>query len=118
MTLDTLLAQITANAPECPAYKINGYLLEFLEQCKLQGTREIATIDTSGFASPRNSIQIPSDVFQVHSVYLNGREIAQDLREADIIHNDPTMGNTQVLADPYDDHIIADYGGNKIGMIT
>lgn len=118
MNIATLVAQVTANAPECPAYKINGYLLEFLEENKIQGAREILNIDTSGFASPRKSVQIPSDVFQVHAVYQNGLEIPQNLREADIIYNDSTMGNIQVLADPYDDHIIADYGGNKIGMIT
>lgn len=118
MNIATLVAQVTANAPECPAYKINGYLLEFLEENKIQGAREILNIDTGGYDPSRKEAQIPSDVFQVHAVYLNGAEVSQNLREADIVYNDSTLGNTPVLADPYDDHIIADYGGNKIGLIT
>lgn len=85
MKLETLVAQITANAPECPVYQINGFLLEFLHMVRLQGRRELLEIDTSDWASGRTSVTIPANVLTVHNVYLNGVDIPTTLKEGDVV---------------------------------
>ena len=118
MKIEHLVAQITANAPECPAYKINGYLLELLEKLRLEGSREIITLDTSTCDPPRRDIRIPHNVMQVHNVWLNGREIRQSLREHDIVYVGVSASASSLLwADPYDDKFLTDQDGKALEII-
>lgn len=118
MKLDTLVSQVTANAPECPAYKINGYVLELIEKLKLEGSREMITLDTSGCNPPRRQIQIPKNVMQVHNVWLNGRQVRQNLDEADVIYAEPTaIDGSTLWADPFDDKLLTDYDGKTLEIL-
>lgn len=110
MRMDVLVAQVTANAPECPAYRINGFLLEFLEQFRLVGQQSTITLDNSTWDEAQYSIPIPDDVITVHDVYVNGRICALDLTEAEAVHP-VTSANTDnyCLADPDDEYYLADY---------
>jgi hypothetical protein len=117
MDLNMLRAQITRLAPELRDHEVNGYLLEFMNDVMHRGSKEIIDIDTSGFKTARRSIKIPTDVTMIHEVYQNGRPVPQSLKEADVIYNDTVLGTIYVLADPYDDSIIADYDGTEVGIL-
>ena len=119
MKLENLIAQITANAPECPAYKVNGYILELLEKLRLEGSREIITLDTSMCDPARKEIAIPDTVMQVHNVWLNGREVRQNLEEADILYGegDGSIASQALWIDPYDNKYLTDYDGKKLEIL-
>lgn len=119
MQIDLLVAQVTANAPECPADRINGFLLEFLEQVRLQGTRTALSLDNEPWAADRYSVAIPDNVLVVHSVYVNGREAAQSLTEAETIHliEEAAPDTSYLIADPYDDLYMVDYDDKYLEIL-
>jgi hypothetical protein len=118
MNMQHLIAQVLANAPDCPAYEINGYLLELIEKVRLQGSREMISVSTSAWETAgRYSIPVPTQVITVHHVYVNGIETAQTLSESEVVDIDEDLDDLNLWADPYDDKTIADYDGKLIGLV-
>lgn len=105
MRKEQLLAQILAQIPDCPHHLASAYLLEFVEQLRTQGERQLVQLDRMG--NQGYTAQLPGHVLSVEKMFADGEELSTELTESQairILHlhpPTPSVPTATMLMDEY-----------------
>jgi hypothetical protein len=102
MDKNQFIAQILAQAPDCPHHLASAYLIEFIERLKTNGKQELLQI--TEFTNDGHAAYLPDKVLSVQKMFANGLEMATDMDEARAIyelymHPAPTTATATMLTD-------------------
>jgi hypothetical protein len=81
-----IIGQVTNRIKNVQVLDIGAAVQEYMELHKINGlTRGIVTVSTVGWTSATKSFTVPSNVFAVNEVYVDGELIPQTLTDEEIV---------------------------------
>lgn len=111
MDAQRIITQATALIPECPAYQISAFLIEFIEEIKTDGKDSEVTLTPN--KNQGYSAEIPENVLTISDVYIDGRRAAPSMSEERAMDIKNTYPDDQQLED--DNNVsITDDGNNPL----